>query len=530
MALAFVILLLVSVTALPYWAVGHEAPVGDAGNCVARASNLGLRLQHGQFGPYWSDIRAEPNNFLSVLYFGGLSLLFGPGRAAWGWGWAAMVALWFATVCSLPSRESRRAQLCAASTLFFACAPLVFRPGGLLDERFDPLAALLTTASAAFLTARQLGPAAGLSLLAVLAKGPALPLNLLLWLSAFASGVVTPGLLRSDIRQRYPWWAAFAGAAAAYGLLFLPAVTAYNLMAVPAPTIAAKVGQLVRFAPEAAWRDRWFYASAILRRAPFMALLVAGGLGAHLSFLRIGGRTRRVSACGLLLAASTYLLFSAHPVRDRVLIVWFAPCAWLLAVACTRAIPAAFRWISYPFSCLALAFQLIVGVFGAERGRDYFGQPRAFQDLRQHVDIVAQALEDRDLAGKDLVLLVNFAFTADPSLAYTYDTYRVMLFESMGRRAPRVEGWELGTFTDDWRRELDGYPPQTVFLTILAVNGDPSLHHRGRAAYLARSFTQAANPACEVKLPVRLRVPRLGRLKAYLTRADLQTCVAGGPP
>jgi hypothetical protein len=124
-----------------------------------------------------------------------------------------------------------------------------------------------------------------------------------------------------------------------------------------------------------------------------------------------------------------------------------------------------------------------------------------------------------------VLLLVNFAFSPDPSLAYTYDTYRVTLLESMGRKAPRLEGWELGTFSDDWRGELSGYPPSSIFLTILAVDGDPSLHHGGGAVELARGFMAAANPACELKIQPRLKIPRLGKLRAYLTRADLQTCI-----
>jgi hypothetical protein len=85
--------------AFPYWAIGHEAPIADAGNCVARASNLGLRLLHGELARYWSDVRAERNNLLSVVYFSGFSLVFGPGRIWWGWGRAS-------SPCGLP-RSSR---------------------------------------------------------------------------------------------------------------------------------------------------------------------------------------------------------------------------------------------------------------------------------------------------------------------------------------------------------------------------------------------------------------------------------------
>jgi hypothetical protein len=187
-AALYAVVLALSLLVFPYWAVSHVPPIHDAANLVARASSRGLELQHLRLGEYFAFLRMDLNNLLSVIFFSLASLVVGPGRTAWGWGWATLVGAWFLAARAAEARHPVERPL-LVSALFFSFAPLVFRPGGLLDQRFDPAAVLAASAAVfALLVDRPLA-AAWLSLLAALCKGPAVPVVALTWVAAFATGV-----------------------------------------------------------------------------------------------------------------------------------------------------------------------------------------------------------------------------------------------------------------------------------------------------------------------------------------------------
>lgn len=204
--------------------------------------------------------------------------------------------------------------------------------------------------------------------------------------------------------------------------------------------------------------------------------------------------------------------------------MWFAPAAVILALACIHVFPPGRVGLASAIAVIALALQLAL----VARGLPLVRQPalrREFLAFRRHVSELSRDLQARDLEPGPVRLVTNVLWLHNSSLAYNYDA---LLFESMGRRAPRLEGWELGTWSDDWRGELARLPAsEWWFLSVIAVGSEDYVHHRGRARVLAAEFTAVVNPACQVPLADSLASPALGTIKVYLTRPDLRTLRAG---
>lgn len=71
---------------------------------------------------------------------------------------------------------------------------------------------------------------------------------------------------------------------------------------------------------------------------------------------------------------------------------------------------------------------------------------------------------------------------------------------------------------------MAAFPRDEAYLTVLAVGARDEVHHRGRAAALAREFLARVNPACELPPPPPLGRPELGQVRVFFTDADLQVC------
>jgi len=525
---SFLAFLLASLVTFHYWARHEVPPVYDASACVSLASRFAVQVQEGGTGAAARALRRETNILASVAYFTAASLAWGPGRQAWGWGWALAVAGLVAVALRSAPSPLGRAGTAKVLMAFLAGSPLLFRPGGLLDQRFDPLGALVLAAAAACLLERKLVAAAWLTLLAAAAKGPALPVGVLLWASLVITGALPIHVLGRDLRDRAAAWSAFVIAAGCYLAWALPDIVSYNLMASPGLDASAKAAGWLRSAAASLWPDRWFYPKAVLVQAPSFAVLVAGGVAALVAG-RPDAEPRipvRTAAGGFLLGALTYVLLSTHPLHNRVLVVWFAPTAWVLAAAGAQAASRVSTGRVALAATAAAALQLgrafLPAVTAAppvtEEARALEGQAAA----------LARGLAGAGLEGRHVLVATSFSWAPAADLSYSPDTYRVLLFEAMGRRAPVLEAWVLGTRTDDWRAELRLLPGQEAILLLLAPAATPPSGPRGRAAAIAASVLATANPECAIALdPPGL--PLLGPVRALLVRPDLSSCVPPAP-
>jgi hypothetical protein len=522
-ATVYAVLLAASVLIFSYWALAHVPPIQDAANLVARASSRGLELQHLRLREYAAFLRMDVNNLLSVVFFSLASLVIGPGRTAWGWGWAVLVGLWFLAARAAQRRHPAERPL-LASVVFFSFAPLVFRPGGLLDQRFDPAAVLAASAAVFALRVERPLAAAWLSLLAVLSKGPAVPVVALAWIAALVTGVLRPRPLIAGVRSR-PWaWMSVGAASIAYAGLVLRDVIAYNLSAIDASTPAAKASAFFSTGLRQLGKTAGFYPSALMFHSPASWLVVASAVGILVRPPREGQPdARRHVLFGLVLLVLVDLVFSATPPAAAVLVVWLAPALLVLCVAVVSVLPRLDgpAVLVTALSTLVLSFQIYSHAVGASGIGPQAAA--ALPALAADADALAGALRRRPMQRR-VVVATNVLYAPLPDLAYNCDVLRVLLYERLGRQSPALDGWTLGSWGDDWRAEMEALPADAPYLTVLSVGGRDFVHHRGQAERVATEFLAAVNPACSLPVPDDLGRPELGHVRAYLTDRDLRTC------
>lgn len=477
------LLMLALVVCHHYWALDHIAPIHDASNCVSRASNMGILLSQFRFNEAFTMALDDKNNFLALSYFGIFSSLFGPGRAAWGWAWAG--ALFFTGLFIFRvSSVKTRAALIYAVPLTVLSSNLVYRVGGVLDQRFDGFACLIIMASIILIYEKKISLAILFSIFAILSKGPALPIVGAMWFCALICQLVRPSQILQEIRARTFFWAAMGIVFLLYFIYFLIPVISYNLMAVSSAE-SKSLSRVFWDLFEVAQRDGAIYIKWILER--FWMLPVAGLSLAVAWYRKIGCRKEAVFS--LCFFGCTYILFSIHPIKSDVLLIWFVPATWAASLYAGKFLNGVNRNIIRQGLGLTLAILMVLVVFTNNYGSRRFLRSEYEQEDFLNVKAIAEAAAE--VVGKkstqfdSVTLAVNFLYNRSAIVSYNYDALRVLIFEKLGRAAPIIDGWEFGTYSDKWKEELLRFADRKIILSIVSDDLENRLHpfKRGQLMY-----------------------------------------------
>jgi hypothetical protein len=510
-----------------YWSISHICPVEDGNNCVSRASNIGLLLSRGQFAALRFKLQNDYNNFLSVSYFSFFSAIIGPGRIAWGWAWivAGLSLILFQTQ-QLKTMVAKQ-QVILTFLLLLICSPILSQAGGLLDQRFDLFALLLLLAAITSLCSQRIVFALYLSIAAIYAKGPAVPIAITVWVSAWVTGIITfKQMLASFNKHKF----ALIGCVLlliCYKLWFLSTVVSYNLIAVKSADHS-----LVGIAKEfifSSWRNiretKTYYYHSLFDRAPFFLILLLDGIA--ILFFKTEKMTnqKKLVAWGLLLFSLSYLLFTAHPVKANVLDLWFLPSLWMLAFVLSGQIEK--NRLIYNVLLVVITLRLLfiaymVTMSGPSTNPNY---QQYYQSMRTQAHSISVDLAERPTLSKQVIrLLPNFLSSPETGICFCYDTYRVLLFEALGRNAPILEGWELGTFSNNWWDELAYNDPHELLLAMIVTEGKDKIHFRSVANQLGAEYIAKANPVCKLNNIQGTEVPDFGKFQFFLTTHKLSEC------
>lgn len=524
-----VVFLFLLVLGHPFWSLANIAPIHDGSNCVARVSNTSLYLYQGRWGEFWEQIGGDKNELLSFSYFSMMSFIFGPGRIGWGVGWGLALLASMFSVSVLARTQQRRLVYQISWLIVLLFAPLIWRVGGLLDQRFDPFSVLLLIPALVCIFEARLFVAVVFSFLAVLAKGVALPLVLIIWTCAVVAGLIPFGAIMRNLPKTWKKvvieWLLFAGASFFYFRYFFESVVSYNLMAVSTSNstesplwifIKAAVSQII------AGRDAYFL--TLLSSHPIVIVVLICAVIA-LFVHQDDAQTKRRNIFSVIFFASTYLLFSAHPIKSPVLVVWFVPAVWALVSGLDFArIPA--RISKNALLRNACLIASLLGLLFVNYGSSGLRMPLASQPywiaIQNQADKVAAALKAS--GSKNVRVLANFLWVQGPGMSYNYDAFRVLLFERLGRDSPSLAGWEIGTGSSDWRKELGMFPADETLLFLLSTEGSDEVHHLKIARQMADEVLGAVNSACEIDLGHQEPLPIFGRMRAFVVDASLKKC------
>lgn len=497
-----------------------QLPFFDGSRHVAWVANLVAALRAdgpAQLAAYFS---LDPQTFTAYAFLAIPTFIVGPGRLAFGVGWAACLVLILAAVWLLLRRETGGPARSLLLALLLFPGLYQSRDGGIWDTRIDIFAITLGFLMLVAMVRGRTFATVGLLLAASFAKGAALPLFAPMVLGGFLLGYlpVRRPRLGFGVALRA---AAVCALAAVYVAQIWPRAVSYNLMA----TRADPDQRAAAFA--ANW---WAYLSTDpLFYGTELALSYRGWIAAVALALLAVGAWRRWPAdllrLGLLASgcfAYTYLLMTVSPLHNSVLTVWFFPALGLVALFLTRVAVAYLpRWLP---PLLALA--LLVPTVGALPGR-YPGPPPAYaaptRTILGEVDQMASYLDGR-FAGRSarVAVLANF-WGIDGPVQHVTDTYRTLLHERLRRANLVLDGWELGAFSEDWLPELRMFRQYDELLLLIQQQPFKGIPHQEAAGRSFRDHFErirAERPDCFEQVAAPIRLPKVGQQTAWMVSAD----------
>jgi hypothetical protein len=369
--------------------------------------------------------------------------------------------------------------------------------GGARDTRVDILAATFATLALLLITGGRWFVGALMVLAAAYAKGAAISLLVPLFILWIPFGYEQ---LRTRLRPSIGVLARagiIALIAAVFALRIGPQTVSYNLMATGGSTLQDRV----RIFATSAWRylatDPWFYGRDLVDH--YHGWLIAGVV--LLLILGLVRRWRfselRVGFYSILALFYTWVLMTISPLHSNVLTIWFLPA---LALAMAYAGKTLARLLPVPVTLGAAALLLIPVALPL---RDAPSPPRGVY-AEPGAALVRQATEmatflDNAFAGRSTpaILLVNFIW-ADPPLYYNYDVFRVLIQERLYHATIALDGWELGSLSNNWRPELDAQKSYPEILFV--IQKKPGGIDAGPAVRDFIERLQAQHPECLVSI------------------------------
>ena len=507
-----------------FWSTFAVPPIHDASNCIVRASNIGLLMSRGDFFLIWNALKGDLNNFLSVTYISMWNLLIGPGRIAWGFAFATFFSVWIFILVKF-IRRSQYSQFFYTVSLLIVSSHLFSRSGGLLDQRFDPLSVIALTISTFFLFKSNIQGAFLFSVISIFAKGPAVPIVGLIWISAFISRIVTFRNIRWSIKSYPKTWISTSLVALIYLWVFMPQVISYNLMAVNTNSNGNWQNSVIK-----AWitlsDNLGYYFYVAIQAYPFILLVFTI---AFFGIIVFPIRLKKVFVFACLLWIGIYLLFSSHPVKSPVLMIWLIPgtfsFCWIAGYVITRIVAnLPFTWVIQTVISILVITMTLRGNYGEKYELNNVEKEDHIYMVNLSDHIVA-TFKQKNFSISHALLLVNFLYGRSPKATFNYDSFRVLILERMGRSAPVIDGWELGTHSDDWYTEIGDLSKSPYLIFLIGQDPFSKIHPFGRGTKIAQEVDAMLKYKCPPALFPAHNHSDLGVVSMYITRSDF-SCTA----
>jgi hypothetical protein len=527
-------------TYFAYFSTQHLIPVHDGSNCVARVANLSISLYHLDWIEFWRKLWSEKNTFLSSLYFSSVALLAAPGRMSFGLGWSiSLLFTGFLHWKILKKKISDSKIILSILLLFAATAPICTQYGGLWDQRMDLFSILLITLSISSIYANQVSLWIIFTLLGVLAKGPALPVVGLLILSTCLTGVVKLKEIKNDLQKNKLLSTIGGCLICVYIVFFLGAVVTYNTTYSTMPSSYTQ--PLPRFlhflsvAPLTVWRDKRFYFADLYHENCFSLIPILGGLfliGKGLLERSLErSREMRYYYWGLLCFLAIYTVFSAHPVKSKVITVWLAVPLWVLCLNFSAAFGSLRKYQMFCSVLFILSLALSAERVRSTMQRMTLMDRNSLITMKSHVSLLANQLKGISTSTPDtppvLRIWVNFLYSPNGFSSFNYDAYRVLMFEALQRSSPIIEGWEFGSRNGDWQ-DMAVFAHANANLLVLAEQGEPRIHFAGLNEVIFNDVQKNVKRNCEVLGLASLPYSEMGRMRAFLLANKITECWHSG--
>lgn len=499
-------------------------PYHDGSHHVANVANLAAGIRANGLGFAAASAVRSPPDFLTYGFLVVPTLAIGDSRVAFGIGWIiclTAIAVVVSAVCSKAHGYPTRT-FALSLLLFFGL--FQSQLGGAWDTRVDLFAVTLGTLSLLMAIRGSLFSSLLLGLAAGFAKGAAVPL-----LAPLLFAALILGFFR--VRRCRPCISTCLGALLLIGLAGLfttsiaPQAVSYNLMATGGSSLSERLQLFTANAQSYLEHEPDFYSRELLTRYQAWIIPTTTAVFVLVAFARCGRIVyARVGLFACICLIYTYILLTISPLHSDVLTVWFLPAIAVFVVFITQTAPLAFgRRSIVALSCVLLAGGLMTAHLEPPAYDPAF-TPYVSSVFGQ-AEQIAETLKDQVGAVEpaDVLLLVNFLSSEGP-LAHNYDAYRVLIDERLSHSSLALDGWELGTYGEDWQSELRARSNYSHIVFVLQENpsGVPwenAPQRVGRSVWDAMQRFRSTYPGCLVPAAAPIDLPHVGRREALLLTA-----------
>jgi hypothetical protein len=488
-------------------------PFGDGAHHVANVASRAAEVKtHGPGALFSAGVQDVSLAYLVLVL---PSLVLGGGRLAFGVVWAGCLVAILIAVWGFFRGERHAPVRTLALGLFLTIGLFQSEFGGAWDTRIDLLSISL----------------AYLGLIAITRARP-LDAGLLLCVSAFAktaavSLVLPAGLLGLAF---FPPRIQRSRPAPAQVVKMLTLVLAawvfttqlgaqavfYNLMAAGGTTVSERSGLFVANVAQYLTREPGYYLRE-LRTTPHAWVVILAGV-LLLAWGAWRGWSRdllRSGAYALTVFGYAYLLLTLSPLHSNVLTVWLLPGLGLVALFVARALARQLR----PGVVAALATLLVAWSLPSLRLAPASRSPQVEAEIRATYmqaaelgEYLDQHLDDR---AAPVVVMTNFLFVDDAGPS-TFDEYRVLVQERLRGANLIIDGWELGSWSLDWRPALQAAEGYANVVFVLQENpalieSDNFPQRAGQSVWEAMQRFRAAHPECLAQVARSIQIREAGR-------------------
>lgn len=263
-------------------------------------------------------------------------------------------------------------------------------------------------------------------------------------------------------------------------------------------------------------QDFYFYTKLLIQDPLFIVVLVYLFIKLFLKSTSIDNKKLILSF--FIFFIWTYFLLTSNPVHEKVLLIWFYPIHFFGVLILSHLVEK--NKLGNIIIVTLLIVQALWLVFQNrypnEWKKDYYIE--ATNNIKkQSSQIVAYLNKNKE--STDVLILVNFLSNHGP-VSYNYDVYRVLLHENLEQKR-KILGWELSTYSDDWKNEVARYikSKQNIIFILqenpMSIPQENNPQKYGQSNYNELIDFTKRNPECMLQLADKVSLPHIGSRVIY---------------
>jgi len=486
-------------------------PYFDGSHHFSELMNYALAMQNDFFQAVYTTWHTSPELFAQYTLIGTLSNLFCYDRSIFLVIYLMLLVWLFWKVYCYSHKNIQQGLL--LYILLITSTMLLSNKGGVLDTRIDVIAIMLFGLAILEIFNKNSIYAFFLTIIAMFLKSSMLFLAIPFLFYISYQIIIS---FKDYTKSEYIKLGLSGSLLFVYLYKILLKSIAYNLMSTGGES--AESSLLIYFSKLYQYisQDFYFYRNFLIQSPLFVSVIVY----LFIKFLlkSTSKNDKKAIVAFFIFFMWTYFLLTSNPVHERVLLIWFYP-------TCFFGILIVFRLIEknkltnimiVSLLIIELLYIVLQNRYPYEWKKYYYNE--ATNNIKQQSSQIVEHL-NKNPASTDILLLVNFLSNHGP-VSYNYDVYRVLLHENLEQKR-EILGWELSTYSADWRIEILKYlkDKQNVIFILqenpMGIPQENNPQKYGQSNYNELIDFTKKNTECMFQIAAEIVLPHVGKRLVY---------------